>query len=209
MFREKINNDLSWVGQRFGKYTVIGFRYVEGVWCWECQCDCGNVKILKPHLLKTGHTKSCGCYRKSKKVCNNFKHGASDTKLFGVWTTMKNRCYNINQKNYANYGGRGITVCKEWRESYLAFQTWAITNGYREGLMIDRIDNNGEYAPENCRWTTREVQNRNKRSNIQVTFNGRTMVLKDWAREQGISYSTVQNRIKRQGKTPIEALELV
>jgi hypothetical protein len=128
------------------------------------------------------------------------KHGAKHTKLYRVWCSMKERCNNPHNKSFARYGGRGITVCEEWRNSFEVFYEWAIDNGYKEGLTIDRKDVNGNYEPKNCRWTTTAEQNRNYSKNHLITYQGETKCLSDWADYFGINRGTILFRIK-QGKT--------
>lgn len=142
---------------------------------WECQCDCGNTIIVTSSNLTTGHTKSCGCLNSQKtsernKVIKVVHNGIND-RLYEVWKSMKKRCSNPNDKSYKNYGGRGIKVCKEWRENYLLFRDWAYANGYDENApfgqcTIDRIDVNGNYEPSNCRWISNEEQQKNKRNRL-------------------------------------------
>ena len=119
---------------------------------------------------------------------------------------MKARCYNPHNKSYKNYGGRGISVCDEWIDSYEAFYKWAISSGYQPGLTIERIDNEKGYSPENCRWATKAEQTRNRRSVIWITYNGKTQCMEDWAKELGISRGTISSRLKA-GRTFSEALE--
>ena len=117
------------------------------------------------------------------------------TKLYNRWCAMKSRCNNPNDKEYSRYGGRGIRICKEWQESFENFYKWSIENGYKENLSIDRIDNNKNYYPGNCRWTTRTVQNRNYSRNQVITYNGKTQCVTDWANEIGINPKTLYKRI--------------
>lgn len=121
------------------------------------------------------------------------KHGLYHTKLHGVWNNMKQRCVNPNHIAYPNYGGRGITVCKEWQE-FLPFYLWSMEHGYADGLSIDRIDNDLGYSPENCRYVSRTVQNNNNRRNIHITANGKTMTLPEWARILHIKQTTLYRR---------------
>ena len=129
---------------------------------WECKCDCGNVTIVRHGDLRSGRTASCGCYNYEKKAVVK-THGYSRTKLYHVYTKMKGRCNNPKDKKYAYYGGRGIKVCEQWQENPQVFIQWALNNGYKEGLSIDRIDVNGNYEPDNCRWTDAETQCLNQR----------------------------------------------
>lgn len=134
-------------------------------------------------------------------------HGLSKDKFYQVWNGIKQRCYNPNNKNYKNYGGRGITVCKEWSDSFQAFYDWAINNGYKDGLQIDRIDVDGNYEPNNCRWVDRFTNNNNRRNNLLFTYNGKTQSLRAWCRDLNISYKTCMTRYYR-GHTKEECLNL-
>ena len=139
-------------GNRYGKLVAIE-RTVKknGGYYWKCQCDCGNTKEISESNLCSGKTKSCGCLRVPPLVT---KHNGSNEKLYGIWTAMKQRCQNKNDRNYFRYGGRGISVCDEWSNNYGAFREWCYEHGYKEGLELDREDNNGDYTPENCRFVT-------------------------------------------------------
>ena len=125
------------------------------------------------------------------------KHGLSRTPLHRVWRLMKTRCYNPHHDRYKDYGGRGITVCDEWRENFIAFYEWSISNGYSQGLQIDRINNDGPYAPDNCRWTTRKVQANNRRTNHPITFMGETHTIKEWSEITGIHQNTIRARLEK------------
>ena len=159
-------------GQRFGRLTVVQHigSTTHGQSCWLCQCDCGNTTIANGSILRSGQKKSCGCLVKEHytKIGKARKKGHRDSRLFSVWRSMKQRCLNPKSKAYVHYGGRGITVCDEWKNSYDVFYEWAIANGYDESAprgqcTIDRIDNDKGYSPNNCRWTTMLAQNNNQR----------------------------------------------
>lgn len=146
-------------GEKFGKLTVIhtsGKRHGTNV-LWTCLCDCGTPKNIRGTDLKSGHTKSCGCLNKDSLRNNqrNLKHGGNGTRLYRIWVYMRKRCHNPKDSNYKYYGAKGINVCDEWRDNFVAFRFWAILNGYQENLTIDRINNNGNYEASNCQWITK------------------------------------------------------
>ena len=185
-------------GQKFNKLTVIkknNNNTKDGNALWECVCDCGKTVVVCGKEIRSGHTKSCGCLRKEQvRECHK-THGKSNTKLFSVWQSMLKRCYRKYNKDYSNYGGRGITVCREWQNDFQAFYDWALANGYRDDLTIDRIDVNGNYEPLNCRWITQKEQCNNRRTNSFITYEGRTQTIQQWADELGINRQTLRCRI--------------
>lgn len=188
-------------GQRFGKLLVIeeDGRIGSNV-AWICKCDCGNVTRVRANSLLTGNTTSCGCGR----IEAITKHNMTNTKLFNVWRTMKERCNNKSYRQYKDYGGRGISLCDEWEE-FKPFMEWSLENGYKEGLSIDRIDNDGNYCPENCRWTTVRVQSRNRRANRILEYGGEKHCVAEWSEILGVRANTIFWRLS-QGWSTEEAL---
>lgn len=193
-------------GKRFGRLQVVmrsGSK--NGNAMWLCHCDCGNTKTVCGVELRSGETESCGCLHKeivSKKMT---KHNGSHTeRLYRIWGAMLSRTRNSNASNYQYYGARGIKVCEEW-EDYEKFRSWSLQNGYNPSAQygkctLDRIDTNGNYCPENCRWVDMSVQNNNQRTNKKITYNNETHNLKQWSDILGINYSTFKKYIKN-GKT--------
>lgn len=191
-------------GQRFGRLVVI--KRVENnkrqEVQWLCQCDCGNTKVVCAAHLKKGNTFSCGCLKRERSVQQLKTHGLSYTRIYGVWAGIKYRCYNANQKQYKNYGGRGITMCDEWKNDFKVFYDWAIAHGYDEKASkgectIDRIDVNGNYEPSNCRWVNNTTQQNNRRNNCYLTYNGETHTTAEWGKILNISVMALNHRIER------------
>lgn len=189
--------DLS--GMRFGRLTVEeqAGRSKDGRVLWRCSCDCGKEKITESTSLIRGITKSCGCLaiEPIKKIST--KHGKSGERIYTIWREIKSRCNKTNDKSYKHYGGRGIKMCDEWYNSFDVFYDWATNNGYSENLTIDRIDNDGNYCPENCRWATVKEQSNNRRTNRNITYNGETHTVSEWATLFGKDYGTILARLNR------------
>lgn len=194
-------------GKRFGSLLAskeIGIDRF-GKHIYECVCDCGNIVHVKAERLTRGEKTSCGCktIRKPTKL-----NGESRTRLYRIWLGMKFRCAKGDKYRDPHYVKNNIKVCDEWENDYWAFKDWAINHGYSDDLTIDRIDNYGNYCPENCRWVTIAQQNRNRTNNRMVEYNGTTKTLAEWARELNLNYHTLVYRFKKLGMTPAEAFTL-
>lgn len=151
-------------GKQFGRLTVIErIKHNNTLGYWICKCECGNEKIVPTNRLTQGMTKSCGCLNHDLVIERSTVHGLRHTRLYRIWNGMKQRCHNENHPRFKDWGGRGIKVCDEWKQSFKTFYDWSIQNGYSDNLSIDRINNNGNYDPNNCRWSTVQEQNKNKR----------------------------------------------
>ena len=199
-------------GEKYGHLTALHRAsdkiYSSGrkVAMWTCLCECGNEIDVCTNSLRTGATRSCGCWNDEQRKSSETKfkkHGESNTRLYECWHAMKRRC---SDKNNKNYGGRGVMVCKEWAENYENFATWAKENGYNDDLTLDRIDPNKNYCPENCKWSTNIEQQRNKRNNRIIKFNGEAHTLSEWSDITGINRHTISTRIDRLNWTIKKAL---
>lgn len=188
-------------GKKFNRLTaveVVG-KDKHGNMLWLCKCDCGNATIIPTNKLTSNKTKSCGCLKKeTAKPPVIVKHGMSYSRLYQVWKDMKGRCYRPTSTRYYTHGARGVKVCAEW-QTFEPFYKWALSNGYQENLTLDRINNDGNYEPSNCRWATMKTQANNRRTNHFLTYKGETHTLKEWAEIIGINYNTLVGRINRLG----------
>lgn len=184
-------------GLRFGRLVVQYLDHYNDrhVPYWKCLCDCGKTHIVCGTSLTRGHTRSCGCLHDEKARERATKHGQTHTNLYYVWQAMRKRCLDKKNKDYCNYGARGITVCDEWANNYIPFQDWALKNGYKKGLLLDRIDNNKQYCPKNCRWATRFQQNNNTRRTKKIKYQGKTQTLTEWCEELGFKRDTIYARV--------------
>lgn len=187
-------------GKRFGKLIaldVVGKDKARNI-LWKCKCDCGREIIVKSCELNRGHTQSCGCYQKQRASSANITHGGSKTKLYMVWDDMLARCENTRHHAYKWYGAKGVSICDEWRV-FSNFRNWAINNGYKIGLTIDRIDENGNYEPQNCRWATRQEQCDHLSSCVFVDFMGEGLNISQFCRKYNVSiahfYKIARNNI--------------
>lgn len=180
---------------------------------WLCRCECGNEKVVYGDNLRYGYTQSCGCLQKERASEANTKHHDVDSRLYNVWSAIKRRCYQEYEPKYDRYGGRGIKMCDQWRDDYGAFMEWALENGYdynaeRGACTIDRIDNDGDYCPENCRWVSMKVQANNRGCNHKITYKGETHTIAEWSELLGVPYERLQQRINRYGYNVEEAFEI-
>lgn len=191
-------------GQRFGRLTCIrdAGRNEHGEILWLCECDCGNQHVARGAALRYGSVKSCGCLQRDRTSEASKTHGlcfdpnGKLTRLYRIWAHMRRRCLDEteNNKDYRYYGGRGVRVCEAWND-YAAFHGWAMAAGYRDNLTIDRIDNNGNYEPGNCRWATRKEQSANSRHNYVITYSGQTKRLTEWSKFLRINHNTLWKRL--------------
>lgn len=199
-------------GQRFGLWTVLSYAEKRGNYLyWNCRCDCGTERVVSGNNLKSGQSTNCGCVRlkflheELPKITT--KNGAQAKgkreRLYGIYCDMKSRCYSETSHAYHNYGGRGITACDEWlgEYGYNHFRDWAYANGYdpeapRGQYTLDRIDVNGNYSPENCRWVDMQVQANNTRYNVRIEYNGETHTLAEWGRITGIGRKNIRGRLQ-------------
>lgn len=190
--------------RKYSRLTVVEFSHGKDGAYWLCKCDCGHLKIVKGSSLRSGVIKSCGCLWAEQKYKNfdsgrakkshGFPHGR---KLKDLYKNMKNRCYDKKNKRYKNYGGRGIVVCDEWLNDRRGFYAWAINNGYDPKLQINRIDNDGNYCPENCNFITQKENVNNTSWNHAVTWLGKTQSISMWAAEMGVRSQALQHRFTR------------
>lgn len=189
---KKLRKDFT--GLKFSRWFVKEFSHTKDRQSyWHCICDCGNKAVVAGTRLKCGKSKSCGCWTIEKTKENNTTHGLSHTKTYWIWYGMISRCTKSDYRHFANYGGRGIKVCERWMD----FPSFLQDMGHSsEGMEIERINNNGNYEPSNCRWATRKEQCRNMRNNVMFTYNSQTKLLIEWSEETGISYNCLRYRIK-------------
>lgn len=195
-------------GQKFGRLFVLeraddyirpnGKRVIR----WKCICDCGVTKIVRSSSLRDGTTVSCGCYCREIHTTHGGCAGRKNERLYAVWANIKGRCYTITDDAYELYGGRGIKMCDEWHYDYGSFREWALNNGYDETACshqctLDRIDTNGNYCPENCRWADPEVQQNNKRTNFIIEYCGEKHTLAQWSRILDIDMIVLWSRLRK------------
>lgn len=190
------------IGMRFGRTVVQAFsHFFRDRSCWACLCDCGNTHVAMAQSLKGGHTKSCGCLHTEivSQKGRNARHGKTKTREHAAWVDMRRRCYSKTRPAFKNYGGRGITICQQWN----SFEQFLDDMGTcPAGMELERIDVNGNYEPDNCRWATIQEQANNKRNNRIIPFGGQLMTVAEYAREIGIKYHTAYARFVIRGNAP-------
>lgn len=196
------------IGSKVGNWTLIRRGSTpSGHTAYYCECECGTRRWVQKHHLEDGTSKSCGCLFREAVKNRNKTHGMSGTRIYRIWRSMLTRCESPRHPTYAQHGARGISICKEWHE-FPAFYKWAIETGYVDGakLSLDRIDNNGNYCPENCRWANAVTQGNNRRTNKRIEINGRVKTLTQWAEEYGININTVNSRINQMKWDVVKAI---
>ena len=200
MEKKRAYNYIDLTGKTFGKLTVI--KEIDSLkhhTVWLCRCQCGKETQVEVSNLRNGNTQSCGCLRGERLGDRRRTHGMGSVerreRLYSIWAGMKYRCFNPKGKSFKDYGGRGISVCKQWLQ-FENFRDWALKTGYQDDLEIDRINNDGNYEPNNCRWATRSQNQSNRRNNRLITINGETKTLSQWAEDFGLSINTIVSRIR-------------
>lgn len=191
------------IGHRVGRLTIIspadGGRYL-------CRCDCGNETLVLKSNLTREHTRSCGCLKREiVEAGAHTIHGGKCSRLYGIWKHIRQRCNNPRASNYHRYGGRGIRVCDKWN-TFAMFRDWALSNGYDDSLSLDRIDNSGDYTPDNCRWATPTTQANNRRSNRLFTYNGKTHTIAEWSRMLGMNQVRLRYHIEHDAPADLQML---
>lgn len=197
------------IGKKFGRLTVLSLNHsvqniVNGknwgnVYYLRCLCDCGNECIIQRNKLIDGNTKSCGCIHREMMVAREYKHGMVKTRIYKCYHDMKSRCYRKTNKDYYNYGKRGIKVCKEWLDKdngFITFKDWALDNDYNDSLTLDRIDSNKDYSPDNCRWSNIIQQANNRNNNNRIQYKGKIYTVAELSRETNISYRKLLYRVQ-------------
>lgn len=200
------------VGTQFHDLTIIGERQVIELfdkpkrYVYPCRCRCGTEVVVSNTALR--NTKTCGCLRKTLLPTRNWRHGDSKSRLYYVWCSMRNRCTNPKRHNSHRYIARGIIVCPEWANNYIAFRDWAHAHGYCPGLQLDRINNDGGYDPDNCRWVSSQQNNNNRANNVHIEAFGESKSVSAWARDPRchVSDSTILHRVRRLGWSPEDAI---
>ena len=188
--------DLNYIGNKYGYWSVKDIKHKNNSGHYRlyftCICECGKEKEVRADTVLNGTSTNCGCKKNYKKI-----HGLTKTRLYNIWGDMKQRCLNAKSKEYHRYGGRGIKICSEWVNCFENFYNWSFKNGYSDELTIDRINNDGNYEPNNCRWVTTKEQKRNWSRNIFITYKGETKCVQDWCEKFGLHNNVVCNRYRK------------
>ena len=206
-----MSKEVNLIGQRNGRLTCVEYLGLKkrpdgrNNKIWRCVCDCGKEKIVTTNTFR--NSQSCGCYK--SEVLHNLRYkGTESHLLYGVYRQMQSRCYDSTSQHFKNYGGRGIQVCDEWlgENGLDNFREWAINSGYKKGLTLDRIYNEKDYSPDNCRWVDMKTQSNNKRNNLYFEMDGKTQTLMQWCEEYNVPYSRIRVRVQVMGWDLKEAL---
>jgi hypothetical protein len=195
-----IRNDLvPMIGTKWGNWTVLEHDLEKSVkrhTYYKCVCDCGTIKTVRADMLRNGVSKSCGCFKKEQQSQRAKVHGLYQHPLNKRWITMNQRCTNPNVNRYERYGGRGLKVCDEWKNDFLAFYNWSMENGYSSKMTLDRINNDGDYCPENCRYISNKEQQFNKSTNHYVEIEGVSKTIYEWCEEYGVNRNLFNWRLR-------------
>lgn len=185
-------------GTAFGRLTVKKFNgVINGRENYLCKCECGKEVCVDGHLLKSGNNKSCGCLKIDKLIDRSTTHNKCHSRLYSIFKGMKKRCLKPNSINYNNYGGKGISICQEWLNNFESFYNWAIKNGYKNNLTIDRIDSNKNYCPNNCRWVTQKQQCRNTSRNHFIEYKNKKITIAEFSETTNIPYNYCNYRFNK------------
>lgn len=199
----------AFLNKKYGLLTIVeDLGTVDKYRRVSAKCECGNIKLFRLSDIQKGGSTNCGCVRKAYLRSKNTKHGESGTKLYRRWKGIIERCNYKNHFAYHRYGGRGISVCKEWIDDFLTFKEWAVNNGYQGFGEVDRINNDGNYEPNNCRIVTRKQNCRNKSNNHNATMNGETKCLSEWAEQYNTTPDLLYHRINNMGWSLEKALSV-
>ena len=185
------------IGTRFSRLIVLSESNIKqhGLISYQCLCDCGNISVIAKKYLLSGNTRSCGCLRKEIETTVNIKHGLSYSRTYNIWKSIKHRCFNENCEFYRIYGARGITICDKWKDSFESF--YADMGECPPEFSIERINNDGNYEPSNCKWASAFEQSRNKSTNVYIEYNGERKIIADWSLSTGLGRDVITSRIKR------------
>jgi hypothetical protein len=201
-----------YIGKVFGRLKVLSVHSVRNKRSYyECACNCGKTIVTRSDALKAGRTKSCGCLKKESSIQNGKNkrtHGMTNTRIHRIWLGVKSRCNNTNDTAFKDYGQKGITVCEEWENDFSLFLDWSISNGYNDGLTLDRKNPLKNYSPDNCRWATQKQQANNRTNNKHLVLKGIKRTVSEWEDISGVNRTTILHRYKK-GLSDDEILQKV